>query len=350
MARRVGTIVDLVEVQLGGQRRFVLSLEEDERLIFLICDDEELQQRKAGDVISFLLEDELSPGTVKKIQPVLQENSRLGLGGNPPILTFFDQLERHFQGLTNESRRFLETIPDETEFGSSLDLCRLTIATSLNASKCGQYSEKIAIRKNSLADLCNLLDKFNAIEDSEQLGLNEKINTLLSNWFLILGSMSQYFYQLEKIVLGTEKNLISAEQRKQNGEEEIREEDRSKHFSVHIPGEKIVARVRKTCRYGQTAMLYRVGVVLLLKDRPSDFFEAALSAKQAEYDQVAARLNELIQEDRRLERELRDKHKEICSRIVLQDSKSKQRADNRFAEALFAIRPEFRTRLQRFKR
>uniref|UniRef100_A0A1I7ZYP3 Uncharacterized protein n=1 Tax=Steinernema glaseri TaxID=37863 RepID=A0A1I7ZYP3_9BILA len=258
------------------------------------------------------------------------------------------ELERLFEGLTDESRRFLETIPEETEFGSSLDLCRLTIATSLNATKCGQYSERIAIRKKSLADLHDLLDKFNAIEGSEQLGLNDKINTLLSSRFAFLSNESQDSYQLESIVLSTEKNLISAEQREKDREKEVKEEDRSKH--LRVPVQKIV-RMLRVCRYGQTAMLYRVGVVLLLKDRPSDFFEAALSAKQAEYDQVTTRLNELIAEDQRLGRELHAKHKETHNRMhVLRTQKSRQYADNRLAEALFAFRPEFRTRLQRFKR
>uniref|UniRef100_A0A1I8ABG3 Protein kinase domain-containing protein n=1 Tax=Steinernema glaseri TaxID=37863 RepID=A0A1I8ABG3_9BILA len=370
--------------------------DQGKHLIFLICDDEELQQRLAGDVISFLLEDELSPGTVKTIQPVLLENSYLGLGGNPPILSFFDhtkdfgsaewtsELDRRFGSLTDESRQFLELIPEEPAFKNSMDLCRLTIATSLIASKCDQVIEEIATRKKSLDELQNLFDKFNSIEGSEQLGINEKINVLLINFFLLLDFHTQYFFQLEYIVEAAEGNLISAERREQeemvmNDEEELQEEkelEEQEEFEdeeeldegeelqegEHLEEEEeledeeynrykeeFVDRVLKACRYGQIAMLYRVGVVLLLKDSPSDFFEAAMVAKQAEHNEVLDRLKELREEDERLESELRAKYKEMRNRInELVNQGTQQSVADRFAEALLTIRPEFRTQLQRF--
>uniref|UniRef100_A0A1I7Y0G3 Kinesin motor domain-containing protein n=1 Tax=Steinernema glaseri TaxID=37863 RepID=A0A1I7Y0G3_9BILA len=544
MARRIGTIVDLVELQLGGQRRFVLSLEENKKLIFLICDDEELQQRLAGDVISFLLEDELSPGTVKTIQPVLlrnsrlglggnppilkhliflicddeelqqrlagdvisfiledelspgtvktiqpvlQRNSRLGLGGNPPILSFFDyskdygteewaeELDLQFANLTDESRRFLESIPGEPEFRSSFDLCRLTLVTSLNVHRSDQVAKQISIRKKSLEDLQNLTEKFNSSEESEHLGINNEINISLSDRFGCLDSDSCYYFQLEHIVKYVESNLIheqetlrrrtrsntssvdtydSEEEKLVDGEvlenveyvsvdeasdrvlkacrfmqeamfyrvgvmfllkintllsdrfgclyfdscyyfqlehivknvenyliheqETLRRRTRSNTSSVddqypndltydseeeklvdgeveyvsapNMSVEEASDKVLKACRFMQEAMFYRVGVMFLLKDNPSDFSETALAAKQAEHDEVLKRLQALIEEDERLERELCAKHRELCDikHNLWYKGEEDQSVANRFAEALFAVRPEFRSRLQQF--
>uniref|UniRef100_A0A1I8AC01 MIT_C domain-containing protein n=1 Tax=Steinernema glaseri TaxID=37863 RepID=A0A1I8AC01_9BILA len=295
MARRVGTIVDLVEVQLGGQRRFVLSLEED---------------------------------TTKKYGSA----------------EWASELEQRFKGLTDDSRRFLESIPEEPEFISSLDLCRLTIKASEKASKCDECCEKIAIRKKSIDDLENLL---------------EKISALLLNYFHLLHVESIYHSDLEYIVQRTEQNLINHTENEVDEEEILANEDA--HWSnmsidegepeedqkeeenegqVDWRMERAVDDLLKECRFQEAAMFYRVGVVLLLKDNPSCFFEAALAAKQAEYDEVKKRLKDLTNEDRRLESKLCAKHREISDRISdLEDQGSKQSVADRFAEALFTIRP-----------
>uniref|UniRef100_A0A1I8ARR0 XRCC4 n=1 Tax=Steinernema glaseri TaxID=37863 RepID=A0A1I8ARR0_9BILA len=316
MARRVGTIVDLVEVQLGGQRRFVLSVE---------------------------------------------ENSMTDYGHKE----WASELDRLFGSLTDESRQFLEAISkvcfdeeielcgfmetpswnlsircDETEFKSSMDLCRLTIATSLNASKCNQVSEQISTRKKSFDELQKFMEKFKRTEDSGQLGLNKKTNTYLRNFFHGLDFESNYYFQLEHIVNSTKNNLLYDREEENLADGEILESVEYE-FAPSMSEDEAVDSVLKACRFKEEAMFYRVGVVLLLKDQPSDFSKTALTAKQAEHDEVVKRLEVLVKEDRRLKKELCTKYNEFSSIMHdLERQKSEEQSiADRFAEALFAVRP-----------
>uniref|UniRef100_A0A1I7ZRK3 Nuclear pore complex protein n=1 Tax=Steinernema glaseri TaxID=37863 RepID=A0A1I7ZRK3_9BILA len=347
--RRSGVIVDLLSIDLAPRMSFVMTIEEDtqsgeKQLLFVRCEDTGLCQMRAGDEITFILHDQLNPGSVHQIEPELH----LGCMKHSPS-DWECELKKRFANMSSDVRNYIiDDIFKDKLFDESTDLCRLTIATFLLQKEIGRVANNSRRRSENLDDLerlnLSISGSLRHMEDPSSQESHEtsskgssEIATLISRelltWFLLLGRRSNEFFDLAIVIKDT---LLSLNQKKNtdgnNNADHI--------WCVKGSITSAVDSVLRAHRFPEVALLYRVAFTFWIKDKSSALVEDALASKNIEYKDMQQHLQTLISDGNRLQEETRKMHCHISNKLIeAKDSHGEEMAAKLLTEALSSTKP-----------